>query len=238
MAEKKKTNLEQLLGQNKDLARKVVDKTHLDFDVLYALAHDGLKGEKRIHAEAHLAACPTCKETLAELKDAADFVLSYDPKPVREEMPERVRNAIPAVKPAIENVLASLVFSKDKILEKIKGLVDDVDNFIIQTLEPDVGFVANTRSRAKQVLDYKINYRGIELVISTNSEQESVEIYAKTSDPQQMEQLNIQLIDQDDKSSVKSNRFVVGDFIKFVFSDIDLENSMYELQITANPPAK
>ncbi|MCA9733359.1 MAG: hypothetical protein H6696_14435 [Deferribacteres bacterium] len=238
MAEKKKSNLEQLLAQNNNLARKIVEKTHLDFDVLYAIAHDTLKGEKRIHAEAHLATCPTCKETLAELKDAADFIESYDPKPVREEMPERVRNAIPVVKPANANVLASLVFSKDKILEKIKGLVDDIDDFIVQTLEPDAGFIANTRSRAKKVLDYKINYRGIELVISTNSDQESVEIYAKTSDPRQVDRLNIQLISQDDKSSMKSNRFVVGEFIKFVFSDIDLDSTTYELQITTNPPIK
>ncbi|MCA9731901.1 MAG: hypothetical protein H6696_05560 [Deferribacteres bacterium] len=235
MAKKKNIDLEKLLQQNKESARNVVAQEHLDFYTLYALAQDKLTGEQLLQSEAHLAACEACRELFEELKQSAEFIETYQTDPIDKEVPQEILKNIPPVPEKKEQVFAKLIFSKDKILEHIQGLMDDVTDFVIKSLESDTEYLADVRKSVTPTSDFQIHYHGDEYIIATLPDQNILEVYVKLKDEKEQARVEIELYNTKEETLIEVNRIAINEYLKFVFSDIDLSETTYELRIITSP---
>lgn len=236
-------SLQNALTKHGKLARKVLAKDHLDFDTLYALSEGNLSGTALLHAETHLAACKECKAQLTDLQQAAELIESYKPTPVETAIPKRVMETISEAK-SPRGAFAKLSFNKNRILEKVQGVVksmggvvDDLADFVVEALAPDTQFLTETRGTIPVATDYQSKYKDYEIIFSTLPEQGVLEIYVqrKEKSVEDMKKLDIQLVDESEKVHTPASVSVLGDSLKLVFTDLDLAGITYELRFGSEP---
>jgi hypothetical protein len=218
-------------------------QNHLDFETLYSLAKANLTGSDRLHAEAHLSACPECQEVLKELKEMMESFESYEPGDIKKPVPRKVLEAIP--EPIKERgAFVKLSFGKDRLLEKVQGVVksmggilDSIADLTIEALAPDTEFLAETRGESLPITDYRTHYKDLDIVFSVLPEQNTVEVYVtiENKTPTDLTDINFHLADEEGKKYHPESRVEAKDSLILVFTQPELSEKTYEFRISSEP---
>ena len=232
--------MERALKSHARAAESAAREGHLDFDAFYALANDDLEDAKRLHAETHLAACEACRMQLNDLKKSIALVTTYDPDYRQDVVPERILGAMPKPKSA-QGALAKLTFTKNQVLRRVQGvpksmggIVEDLSDFVVETLLPDAAFLTQTRSVAHTASpDYQVNYRGYEIIFSVLLEQNTLEIHLKSDGKNivELKRLNVYLVDDADAVFEPESVAVTGKTLKLIFTKLAFESKNYEMRL-------